>query len=194
MRRSSSGAFVILPFFPAGADFRLAVHAHHVFADNDGNAAPGRRRWQRNPSTSGRYEGGSQGAGHHGHAGLGFDLVAEFGGPGSTLGKMQSSGSVVRPSVRPVGAVGISLDAQGVVGDADMGGVVGAGGDDAVAAGIEQLASHQAGQPGFAFALAVGPAQGAQAGFGGIAAVDGSQGVVVFGKSQSWWCLLCCCS
>ena len=39
-------------------------------------------------------------------------------------------------------------------------------------------------QPGFAFALAVGPAEGAQAGFGGVAAVDGTQGIVVFGKSH----------
>ena len=49
-----------------------------------------------------------------------------------------------------------------------MGGVVGPGGDDAETPGVEQFAANQAREPGLTLALAVGPAQGAKAGFGGL--------------------------
>ena len=65
-----------------------------------------------------------------------------------------------------------------------MGGVIGTGGDDAEASRIEQFASNQAGKPGFAPTGTVGPAKGAQAGLSGVAAVDGTQGVIVLRESH----------
>jgi hypothetical protein len=77
-----------------------------------------------------------------------------------------------------LGAISIPLDPQRVVGDADMGGVICAGGDKAEAPGVEQLTPHHAGEPGFTLSLAVRPTQGAKTRLGRIAAVHGSKYIV----------------
>jgi hypothetical protein len=77
-----------------------------------------------------------------------------------------------------VGAVEESLNAQGIVVDADVGGVGAAGGDQAEIARVEKFATEHAAKPGFAFAFAVGATECAEAGFGWIAAVGGSQDIV----------------
>ncbi len=52
-----------------------------------------------------------------------------------------------------------------------MRGIVGPSGHLSEVPGVQQLPSHQAGQPGLAFALTVSPAQSAQTALGWIAPV-----------------------
>jgi hypothetical protein len=53
-----------------------------------------------------------------------------------------------------------------------------AGAHQAETARVEQLATDHAGQPGLTFSLAISPAEGAQARFGGIAAIHGAKYVI----------------
>jgi len=58
--------------------------------------------------------------------------------------------------------------------------IVRTGRDDAEASRIKQLAADETGHKGFTFALAIRPAKGAQARFGGIAPVGGAKHIVIF--------------
>jgi hypothetical protein len=66
-----------------------------------------------------------------------------------------------------------------------MGGVVGPGGDNAEIPGVEQLAAHHAGQPGFALAFAVGAAQGAKPRLRRVAAIDRPKNVISFVETHN---------
>jgi len=67
-----------------------------------------------------------------------------------------------------------------------MGGIGAAGGDHAEISGVEQTSAYQASQPGFAFARAIRPAEGAQTGFGRIAAVIGGKDIIGFTPLDHW--------
>lgn len=76
----------------------------------------------------------------------------------------------VRATVgRALGAVVVTLDAQGIIRDADVGGIVAAGRDEAEVPRVEQAPPFQARQPRLALARAVRPAERAQPGLARIA-------------------------
>ena len=85
----------------------------------------------------------AQGPGHDRQAAAGFYFGAEFG-LDADIGKDAVVGVVGQTGRQPMGAIGITLNAQGVITDANGGDIARARGGSTETARVEQLAADQA--------------------------------------------------
>jgi hypothetical protein len=157
---------------PAIFQHGILVHADHVLADDDRDAAQGAAHSKGVPVLGGN-EGRPERSGHQRDAHLRLLARAE-GGLQADVGEQ----AVVGISGEALGAVIVPLDAQGMVPHSDLGRVPAPGRDHAEIPWIEHMPPLQAREPCLAFAHAIRPAQCAQTGFGRCAPVDGPKHVV----------------